>query len=157
MAKYGIATVFESLEVGYEFSQDNIPLHLTHVDSFQVELGADELASLLSTATVDQPSIDIKATKDAYYGPEKDILVTEIDLIPALSLLHSLIMKMLIDSNAVLKNPHFHIDGYSTHISVYGTRRVHPSDILTIDNLVVAAKTSDAEDAMTRILAKITL
>jgi hypothetical protein len=66
-------------------------------------------------------------------------------------------MKMLSDNNAVLKNPHFHKNGYNPHISVYGMRRVRPGETLTIDNLVIAFKTSGADDAMTRILAKIDL
>jgi hypothetical protein len=157
MAKYGIATLFEDLDVGYEFSQDNIPLHLTHVDSFQVELGADELAGLLAESLAEQSPFEIKATKDDFYGPNKDILVTEIEHNPKLSHLHFIIMKMLSDNNAVLKNPQFHNDGYSPHISAYDTRRVHPGDVLTIDNLVIASKTSDADNAMTRILTKIAL
>lgn len=157
MGKYGIATIFEDLEVGFEFSQDNIPLHLTHIDSFQIELGTDELTSLLSQALLQQAQFEIKATKDAYYGPDKNILVTEIELNPALLHLHSLIMKTLTENNATFKNPLFQNDGYSPHISAYGTRRVHSGDILTVEGLSIASKTSDADDAMTRVLAKIAL
>jgi hypothetical protein len=157
MAKYGIATIFEYLEVGYEFSQDNIPLHITHVDSFQVELGPDELAGLLAESLAEQSPFEIKATKDDFYGPNKDILVTEIELSPKLSHLHFIIMKMLRDNKAVLKNPQFHNDNYSPHISAYDTRKVHPGDVLTIDSLVIASKTSDEDNAITRILAKIAL
>lgn len=157
MARYGIATLLENHDVGYEFSQDNIPLHLTHVDSFQSKLAADELAGLLSKSLANQPPIEIKATKDAYYGPDKDKLVTEIEHSLDLSHIHTTIIKILNDTEATLKNPQFHNDGYSPHISAYGTRRIHPGDVLVIDNLVIASKTSDADDARTQILAKIVL
>lgn len=157
MAGYGIATLIENYDEGYEFSQNNIPLHLTHVDSFQVVLDAHELAALLSESLADQPPLEIKATKDTFYGPDKDIPVTEIELSPALSHVHAIIMKVLSDNNALLKNPHYHNSGYRPHISAYGTRRVHPGDILMMNNLVLATRTSDADDAMTRILAKIAL
>lgn len=157
MPKYGIATLLENHDVGYEFSQDNIPLHLTHVDSFQIDLSADELTVILSKSLADQAPFAIKATKDELYGPNKDILVTEIGLNPNLSYLHSIIMKMLRDNNAAMINPQFHDVGYSPHISVYGTRRVQPGDDILVNNLVIASKTSDTDDALTRILAKIIL
>lgn len=157
MPKFGRATLIENHDVGYEFSQANIPLHLTHVDSFQVELGTDELTALLSKSLADQSPFAVKATRDELYGSNKDILVTELELNPKLSHLHFIIMNMLRDNNAVLKNPQFHDDGYSPHISVYDSRPVQPGDDILVDNLVIASKTSDADDAMTRILAKIAL
>lgn len=120
MARYGIATLFDNHDVGYEFSQDDIPLHLTHVDSFQIELGADDLTGVLSECLAGQSPIKVKALKDVFYGSDKDILVTEIELSPALSHMHSIIMKMLSDNNAALRNPQFHNDDYSPHVTVYG-------------------------------------
>ena len=154
MANYGIATLLEYHDVGYEFPQDKIPLHLTHVDSFRVDLEASELAAKLSESLIDQSAFVVKAAKDKLYGPHDDILVTEIEFNSNLSQLHALIMKMLRDNNAILKNPQFHNDGYSPHISVYNGRRVKPGDEILVDNLVIASKTSDAENAITRILAK---
>jgi hypothetical protein len=71
MAKYGIATLFENLQVGYEFSQDNIPLHLTHVDSFQIEKNASELAVLLSESAADLSPINIRQHKILILVPPK--------------------------------------------------------------------------------------
>jgi len=43
MYKYGIATVLENSYAGYEFTPDNIPLHVTHVDSFQAQINPAQL------------------------------------------------------------------------------------------------------------------
>ncbi len=43
MPLYGLATIYEDYHVGQEFTLDNLPLHLTHIDSFETEHGADAM------------------------------------------------------------------------------------------------------------------
>ena len=155
MGMYGIATIFENSITGYEFLSDNIPLHLSHVDSFEVELTAEQLAKKLSASLTYQKTLQVKVLRDACYGPEKDILVAELELTPDLSSLHIRIMDMLTQVGAIFKNPHFHNDGYSPHISIYENRRVSIGEVVTIDQVSIGSKVSDDGDAATRILATI--
>jgi hypothetical protein len=157
MAKYGIATVFENSDVGYEFTPNNIPLHLTHVDSFQIDLSIEELAHKLAAVLSEVEKFDVRATKDTFYGPNKDIPVTELELTPDLANLHAVIMKMLADGGAVLKNPEFHASGFMPHVSIYGLRRVNVGDVVSIRNVSIASKVEDTNDANTRILTTIPL
>ncbi len=153
MNKFGIATIFENSAVGYEFTANNIPLHLTHVDSFEVALSLSELEIKLKNILAQQKSFKVMALKDTYYGPDKNILVTEVELNPDLVNLHKLIMGLLTGEGATLKNPHFHKDGYSPHVSVYGARRINVGDLMVINQISVASKTSADENAATKILA----
>ena len=155
MSKYGIATVFKHSEPGYEFTPNNIPLHLTHVDSFELDQNAEQLAEKLSSALADQKSFHVKALADAQYGPDKNKLVTELELTPSLSKFHAMIMDLLSLEGAVLKNPQFHGEGYCPHISVYGTRRIAIGELITISQVSIASKVSNTEDANTKILATI--
>lgn len=155
MNKFGLATILENFEVGYQFSPDNIPLHLTHIDSFQTELNAFQLEDLLRSTLAEQSPFKVKAVKDAFYGPNKDILVTELEVTPQLQIFHALLMDMLDSAGAVLKNPQFHREGFSPHISAYDTRRIKIGDTITIDHISFAEKVSADAEADTKILATV--
>lgn len=53
MARYGFATLLGDYPVGYEFAPDNIPLYLTHVDSFEVDLNHNPHVSIYDTRRVE--------------------------------------------------------------------------------------------------------
>jgi len=155
MPRYGIATILEDHPVGHEFTVDNLPLHLTHVDSFEVELNANDLATKLNDVLSSQKAFSVKAFADKLYGPEKDIPVTALELTRELIELHRAIMSVLDSSGATLKNPHFHRDNFSPHISVYGLKRVKVGESVSIKDISIAAKVSNTEDSNRRILANI--
>jgi hypothetical protein len=157
MPRYGLATILEDHPVGHEFTIDNLPLHLTHVDSFEIELGANELAAKLSELLVHQKAFDLKALADEHYGPKKDILVTILELTAELVAFHKAIIDLLETEGAVLKNPHFNGDNFSPHISVYGLKRVKVGESVSIKDISIAAKVSEADDANRRILSNIRL
>ena len=155
MAKYGFATILENYPVGYEYRGDNIPVHLTHVDSFQTDLNLQELTLKLQIALAGQKPFTVKALRDEFYGPDKDIPVTVLELTPALQALHLKIMDMLQSEGAFLKNPQFHWEGFMPHVSVYGNRRIKVGEDVLIRDISIAAKLSEEENAKRRILATI--
>jgi 2'-5' RNA ligase len=157
MPRYGLATIYEDHPVGHEFTVDNLPLHLTHVDSFEISLEADELAARLAHALARQEAIEVRALPDKFYGPDKDILVTPLELTPELTELHQEIVSLLLKEGATFKNPHFNGDSFTPHISVYGAKRVKVGDIVPIGDITLSSKVSDAEDANRRVLANFTL
>ncbi|MDB5185293.1 MAG: hypothetical protein JWN38_1101 [Candidatus Saccharibacteria bacterium] len=155
MPRYGIATIFEDHPVGHEFAADDLPLHLTHIDSFEVVLQPAELVARLGTLLAGQKAFSVPALADEQYGPEKDIPVTVLELTPELADLHKTLVTFLSEAGAILKNPHFNGDYFSPHVSVYGAKRVNPGEPVHIKDISIAAKVSDAEDASRRILANI--
>ncbi len=139
--------------VGHEFTADNLPLHISIVDSFEIGLEADELALKLARLLADQKSFKVKALADEMYGPEKDILVTTLELTPELKKLHDAIVGFLKSESGMLRYPHFNGDHFSPHVSVYGDKRVNAGDDISIEDVSLSAKVSDADDANRRILA----
>jgi hypothetical protein len=157
MAQYGIATILEAHPVGSEFTTDNLPLHLTHVDSFEIELGTNEFATRLSNLLANQKGFTLRALADELYGPEKDILVTTLELTPELIKFHNTIIGFLDKEKAVLKNPQFNGDNFTPHVSVYGSKRVKIGDYVPINDISIAAMVSQAENANRTVLANIVL
>jgi hypothetical protein len=157
MARYGFATLIGDYPAGYKFNPNNIPLHLTHVDSFEIGLNAEELASKLGQVLATQRPFSIKATADTMLGPDKDIPVTMLELTPELVSLHKVIMDMLDVEGATLKNPHFHRDDFSPHVSIYGTRRVAIGEEVLIEDVSIGVKTGDGADAVHHIVATVPL
>jgi len=103
----------------------------------------------------DQVPFSVKAIKDTLYGPDQDILVTELDRSAPLLHLQEIIMDFLDSENVIMKNPRFHRDGFSPHVSVYGSRRVNVGDEVLIDHVLFASKVSPDEASNTKILVKI--
>jgi hypothetical protein len=157
MPKYGLATLIEEQPVGYEFMPDNTPLHLTQIDSFIIDLDPNAMASKLQEQLRDFPPFDIRAIKDELYGPEKDIPVTVFELNEPMKKFHQLIMKLIEVEGGVLKNPHYHNDGFSPHVSIYGSRRLPLNEPVTIKSISIAQKLSEEENAAHRILATVSL
>ena len=155
MPRYGLATLLEIHPVGYTFTAANVPLHLTHVDSFEVNLDIDELKSKLQQILWDQQRLRVKAVADTLLGPNKDIPVTMLELTPALADLHKRIMDMLEIEGATLKNPHFHREFYGPHVSIYGDKRVALNHEVLIKDLSIGVKTGEGADAVHHIVATI--
>jgi hypothetical protein len=157
MPGYGLATIYEDHPVGHEFTVANLPLHLTHVDSFEINLEADELAAKLTHALAGQKALEARALPDKLYGPDKDILVTPLELTPELTRLHGEIIELLKKEGAILKNPHFNGDSFTPHVSVYGAKRVKTGELVPIKDISLSTKVSEAEDANRRVLANFEL
>lgn len=157
MPKYGVATLLGEYPVGYEFKQADTPLHVTHVDSVEVDLSVDELAGKLGQVVADHEPFEVMALYDTNLGPEKDIPVTMLDLTPALAGLHQTIVDVLDHEKGVHKRPQFLRDNYTPHVSIYGKRRIEVGKPVRIENLSIAQKISEGDDASFRVLANIAL
>lgn len=157
MPKYGIATLLDSKPVGYEFKASDTPLHITHVDSFTTDLDTDTLALKLSKRLKNMSAFTVKAVEDEMLGVNKDIPVTKLELNDQLSELHRLIMQLLEDEHATLKNPQFHNEGFNPHISIYGLRRVEPGTQIHLKDICVSSRINEDQDPTHRILAVIPL
>jgi hypothetical protein len=71
--------------------------------------------------------------------------------------LHKVIMDMLDTEGAVLKNPQFHRDGFSPHVSIYGAKRVSIGEEVLIKDVSIGVKTGDGVDAVHHIVATLPL
>lgn len=153
MARYGLATILESHPVGLAFAADRLPLHMSIVDSFEIDLGVDELVGKLAILLAEQRSFRVRALADTMFGPESDIPVTTLELTTELKTLHERIVSFIISEAGALRYPQFNGEYYSPHVSVYGDRKVNVGDEIAIKDVSLPAKVNDAPDADRRILA----
>jgi len=157
MKRYGIATLFETYPDGYEFTEANTPLHLTHVDVINIDLEPDTFVNSLSQFVQDKHSFDIMPTADTFFGPNKDIPVTVIKLDEALKSFHEGLISFLESKGATFDNPHFLKEGYRPHISAYGAHRVVLSKPISIKSISIGHKRTDIENPPNRIISTILL
>lgn len=153
---YGLATIFEPHEAGQEYTADNLPLHLTIIDSFETDLDAGKLGQRLQRLLAHQPAFTVTALSNAMYGPNKDIPVTLLELTPELADLHNKVAVMLEVEGATFKNPHFQKERFSPHVTAQKDKRVHPGDQIVIGSICIAAKVAPGDDANRSVVAKIT-
>lgn len=156
MARYGLATIFEEHEAGHDFTTADLPLHLTHIDSFETEMNPDELIVKLQAVLADQKAFTVKALADELYGVDKDIPVTTVELTPEFKSLHSQLVDFLQGEGIALRNPQFNGDNFTPHVSTYGEKRLVIGQDLAISDISLATKVSDTEDANRRVLANFT-
>lgn len=157
MNRYGIATLFENYPDGYEFTTASTPLHLTHVDVLEVDLNPEEFISKLREHLLGQPHFSVTPSADTFFGPNKDIPVTLIELSPELKQFHERLMQFLETNGAVFENPHFLNENYGPHISIYGSRRVKLDKPIVIKSVSIGNKRTDIDNAPNRIIATIPL
>jgi hypothetical protein len=157
MPRYGIATVFEDVPDGYEFTEANTPLHLTHVDACEINLSPGDFIAWLRQYLQGQPSFNVIPTSDVFFGPNKDIPVTIIEPSSELTLFHNNLIQFLESSGAAFDNPQFLKQHYAPHVSIYGSRHAVLGQPLAINSVSVGNKRTDIENPPNRIIATIPL
>ena len=157
MVRYGIATLFKDYPDGYEFTEANTPLHLTHVDVLNIDLEPEKFIGRLTKHLSQELQFIIVPIKDTNYGLNKDIPVTEIELNPIILGFHKRLMGFLVSEGAKFDNPHFLNDSYSPHVSIYGTRRVKIGEPIKVKSVSIGNKRTDIDNPPNRIIATIPL
>lgn len=157
MPKYGLATFLRPLPDGYEFSPNDWPLHITHIDTVEVPLSATEVKLLLERALSFITPIMTRASADEMFGPNKDILVTRLELTPELARLHNTIVSALEARQAKFKRPFLLKENYRPHVTVHSRERVKIGDVITVDSLSIIEKAPDGNSDIRRVSATIPL
>jgi hypothetical protein len=157
MHRYGIATLFENYPNGYEFTEANTPLHLTHIDVLEIKVSPQEFILKLQQHLLNQARFTVMPIADILLGPNKDIPVTIVELNSKLRAFHEELISFLESEGAIFVNPHFLKDGYSPHISIYGSRRVKIGQPINITSVSVGNKRGGIENPPNRIIATLPL
>lgn len=157
MARYGLATILQPHPVGLEFKANELPLHLTLIDSFEIEMPLDELSLKLGALLRTLNAFQIQTTADEQFGPDHDIPVTAVALNPELKLMHESLVEFIIQHRGTLRYPESNGPNYSPHISIYDSRRIAVGDQILINDVSLAAKLADDPEAPRVILANFQL
>ncbi len=157
MSRFGIATLFEHVPDGYEFTNSEIPLHLTHVDVCEVDMEPAVFVTVLRNYLSSVEAFEIVPTEDAFLGPAADIPVTRIAQTPELMAFHVGLMDFLRGCGALFDNPQYSGDNYLPHITMQGARRVPLNHTLSVSSVSIGNKRTDVDSPPNRIIATIAL
>ncbi len=117
MQKYVLVAFVNSIDIGFEYSSINWPLHVTLVANFAVLRNAEidnDIAKIINNTN----KITLTAEGDDYFGPHKDVKVTIIQPNEQLNLLHKELVDLLKSKSAAFDEPQYLKDGYRAHATV---------------------------------------
>lgn len=137
MQKYVLIKLLENMDEGTEFSAASWPLHVTLASNFVVDWEGANLFEKLSALLAERKSVEAAASDDDYFGPQKRIQVTLLDMNAALMSLHKDIITLLKSAGATFDEPQYLEDGYRAHATVQANSRLHKGDVIKIDELTV--------------------
>jgi 2'-5' RNA ligase len=115
--KYTLAYVIDALPVGYGFSMQEWPLHVTLADVFAVSCQPDELLERLGETLKRCRPMHARVTGEDWFGEKGDVHVMLLDK-GGLQILHEAIVDTLNGCGVVFNNPQFIMDGFKPHSTV---------------------------------------
>lgn len=133
--KYCLVSFIEQAEEGFEYSWTEWPLHITITDVFAIPMDSKKLTNQLVGLLEKQQPVTIKAAEDDYFGQEKQVQVTLINMSKELITLHKNVIISLKDAGAVFNDPRYIEDGYKAHVTVQSHSRVNTGDSISIKQI----------------------
>lgn len=122
---------------GTGFSARDWPLHVTLVSNFVVDWKTTGLFDKLTYLLSRHKPIQVTAADDEFFGSDKQIQVTILEMNADLIALHNDIVKLLKSVGAVFDEPQFLERGYRAHVTVTPKARISKGDLVDIDNITI--------------------
>ncbi len=135
--KYTLICLIQKMDEGTEFSARDWPLHVTLVSNFVVDWETTGLFEKLTYLLSRHKPIQVTAADDEFFGSEKQIRVTILDMNAGLIVLHKDIVKLLKSVGAVFDEPQYLEKGYRAHVTVTPKARAMKGDVVDIDNVTI--------------------
>ncbi len=158
MQKYCLVKLLEPLKEGDEFTAINYwPLHTTLASNFIVDWESTDLFNKLASVLSDIKPVSVSAGDDEFFGGERKIQVTVMDMTPELMNLHKQIIKTLRDAGAIFDEPQFNEDGYRAHATVQKAHRLNEGDSVLIDEVTIVDMFPNQDITRRKILKTIKL
>lgn len=137
MQKYALICLIEKLDEGTEFSFHDWPSHVTIVSNFVVDWESTALFEKLTSLLAKHKATQVTAGDDEYFGDQKQIKVTVLNMNDELVRLHKDIVNLLKSVGAVFDEPEYLDDGYRAHITVTKNSHIKRSDKVNIDAITI--------------------
>ncbi len=158
MQKYCLVKLLEPLKEGDEFTAINYwPLHITLASNFMVDWEATDLFNKLTSVLSDIKPVTVSAGDDEFFGGERKIQVTVMNMTPELMTLHKQIVRTLKDAGAVFDEPQYNDDGYRAHATVQKAHRLNKGDGILIDEVTIVDMFPNQDITRRKILKTIKL
>ncbi len=145
MLTYLLSLPIDPMRVGQAY--ENLPLHCSLLQLFQVPERTDGLARGLATVLGRQKPVYLAPGERDLFGPNSDVPVIRVENRPELRSMHQLALRFLVhDCGASLCNPKWAGDGYNPHVSDLSDRTfadaVGPT---VVDQVLLIRKTPAAK------------
>lgn len=158
MQKYCLVYLVEKLQEGDEFTAINYwPLHITIASNFIVDWEATNLFDNLTNALSHTRPVTITVGDDEYFGGERKIQVSVMEMTPELMSLHKTVINTLEQAGAIFDEPQYNNDGYRAHATVQKAHRLHKGDKVTINQVTIVDMFPHQDITKRRILQTIRL
>lgn len=137
MQKYALICLIEKLDEGTKFSASDWPSHVTIVSNFVVDWESTALFEKLTSLLAKHKATRVTAGEDEYFGAQKQIKVTILNMNDELVRLHKDIVSLLKSVGAVFDEPEYLDDGYRAHITVTKNSRIKTGEKVNIDAITI--------------------
>ena len=153
--KYCLVTFIGHVKEGFEYVPNEAPLHVTIVDVFATPLTAEQLLNqLVNLIKLYEPVMTI-AQQDAQFGPDKQTLVTLLEMKPELIALHKGLVTSLRATGAVYNDPHYIEDGFVAHVTAIGGSKILAGDKVAIGELSLIDMFPDQNGYLRKVIKTI--
>jgi len=151
MIELAVIVPLEPMQVGDEFADGAIPLHVTILPNVRVRYSAvAELIQQISSLAADTSVINTVALGVEIFGPNLDFVVTTLDSTASIRELHARLLHAAHALGAESMESVYNSDGYRPHITHTPSGRVPlESDLVTFGALV----TVDCTSSIRRIIS----
>lgn len=150
--KWTLISLIETKEVGYTFSSDNWPLHVTIAATFEIVWDKSNTIEKLKDFCRSSKTFEARVLEDTHLGPsEKPVLVSLVEKSSGLQDFHEEIVNLLEAAGTVFKRPEHNGDKFIAHATVQKNARLKEDDIITINNLTLVNMLPDGDGYKRRI------
>lgn len=158
MQKYCLVKLLEKLDEGAEFTAINYwPLHITLASNFIVDWESTDLFNKLSDVLSNINPVSVSAGEDEFFGGERKIQVTVLDMNEELMSLHKQIIKTLKEAGAIFDEPQYNENGYRAHATAQKSHRLNKGDNVLIDEVTIVDMFPNQDITRRKILKTIRL
>jgi hypothetical protein len=141
------------IPVGAGFAVSAWPLHVTVLPPFLTDAPADRIADAIAATTRALPALTVLAGGTELFGRRHDIPVTLIEPDATLTALHTTLVRAIRPFAAAPDEPAFTGPGFRAHVTHKPPARIHPGDVLTLEQVALVDMLPRADAAGRTVLA----
>jgi hypothetical protein len=141
------------IPVGAGFAVSAWPLHVTVLPPFLTDAPVDRIADAIAAATRALPALTVVAGGTELFGRRHDIPVTLIEPDATLTALHTTLVRAIRPFAAAPDEPAFTGPGFRAHVTHKPPARLHPGDVLTLEQVALVDMLPRADAAGRTVLA----
>ena len=153
--KYAIVCFQDTLPLGYEFSMDSWPPHVTVADVFAIDSKPSQLFEDLRKHLDRHAVLHAQTTSEEWFGEKKTIRVALIEKTKELFELHEEILNVLEGHGIVFNNPEYTHLGFLPHTSLKESDVFKKGVVMTFDSISFVDMFPDDNPSRRKILGTI--